>query len=69
VEGLRVEEIFERLLELAGSSAVLMGMGNIGGQGLDLARYFKNREIVEPNGVEARPDGVARTTSELAANG
>ncbi len=47
VEGLRVEEIFERLVELAGSSAVLMGMGNIGGQGLDLARYFKNREIVE----------------------
>ncbi len=46
-EGLRVEEIFERLVEIAGRRAVLMGMGNIGGQGLDLARYFKNREIVE----------------------
>jgi gamma-polyglutamate synthase len=44
VEGLRVEEIFERLVEICGRNAVLMGMGNIGGQGLDLARLFKNRE-------------------------
>lgn len=44
VEGLRVDEIFERLVELAGRSALLMGMGNIGGQGLDLTRYFQNRE-------------------------
>jgi poly-gamma-glutamate synthase PgsB/CapB len=46
-EGLRVEQIFERLLELAGTDAVLMGMGNIGGQGLELARYFRNRAIIE----------------------
>ncbi len=47
-EGLRVEEIFERLVELAGESAMLMGMGNIGNQGLDLARYFQNREVLHP---------------------
>lgn len=52
-EGLSVEEIFERLVEIAGPSAMLMGMGNIGGQGLDLARYFKNRALLQapPSGV------------------
>jgi poly-gamma-glutamate synthase PgsB/CapB len=48
VEGLRVEEIFERLVELSGDAATIMGMGNIGGQGLDVARYFKNRERLVP---------------------
>ncbi len=48
VEGQRVEEIFERLVEIAGPSAMLMGMGNIGGQGLDLARLFKNRAALHP---------------------
>lgn len=47
VEGQRVEEIFERVVELAGPSAMLMGLGNIGGQGLDLARLFKNRASYE----------------------
>jgi hypothetical protein len=46
MEGLMVEEIFERLIELAGSKAVITGMGNIGGKGLDLARYFSNRAFV-----------------------
>lgn len=46
VEGLRVDEIFERLLELSGTSAMIMGMGNIGGQGLDVARLFKNRQLL-----------------------
>jgi poly-gamma-glutamate synthase PgsB/CapB len=43
VEGQRVEEIFERLVEISGRSAMLMGMGNIGGSGLDLAQLFKDR--------------------------
>lgn len=47
VEDLRVDEIFERIVALVGSSALVMGMGNIGGQGLDLVRYFSNRAIVE----------------------
>jgi hypothetical protein len=45
VEDLRVDEIFERVLSLVGSSALIMGMGNSGGQGLDLARYFANRAL------------------------
>lgn len=45
-EGLRVEEIFEQLVELSGKSALIMGMANIGGQGLELVRHFKNRSVL-----------------------
>lgn len=44
-EGSRVEEIFERVIDLAGRSALVMGMANIGGPGLDVVRYFNNRSI------------------------
>lgn len=47
MEGLRVEEIFERIIELVDGSAIITGMGNVGGQGLDLARYFRNRGTVQ----------------------
>jgi poly-gamma-glutamate synthase PgsB/CapB len=50
VEDLGVDEIFERVVGLVDSSALIMGMGNSGGHGLDLARYFANR---------ARPRGIA----------
>ncbi len=43
VEGLSVEDIFERIVSLSGRSALLVGMGNIGGQGIELVRYFRNR--------------------------
>lgn len=36
-------DIFESVIEGAGKSAVVAGMGNAKGQGLSLARYFKNR--------------------------
>ena len=39
----RIEEIFEQIVELSGPSALVMGMANIGGQGLDLVRHFSNR--------------------------
>lgn len=42
-EELAVHEIFERIVSLVGSSALIMGMGNIGGDGLALVRYFSNR--------------------------
>ena len=42
-EGLRVDELFERIIGLVDSSALVVGMGNTGGLGLDLARYFANR--------------------------
>lgn len=36
-------EVFECLLEHAGAAAVVVGMGNIGGEGLPLLRHFHNR--------------------------
>jgi poly-gamma-glutamate synthase PgsB/CapB len=36
-------EIFETILERAGASALIMGMGNIHGGGEELARLFRNR--------------------------
>jgi poly-gamma-glutamate synthase PgsB/CapB len=42
-ENRRVEEIFETVVELSGSSSLVMGMANIGGVGLDVVRYLTNR--------------------------
>lgn len=42
-----VPEIFESVVELVDTSALVMGMGNIGGPGLDLVRHFRNRSIVK----------------------
>lgn len=42
-----VHEIFESVIELTGKSGLVMGMGNIGGLGLDLVAYFKNRSIIK----------------------
>jgi poly-gamma-glutamate synthase PgsB/CapB len=46
-EGLGVQEVFERIVGLAGKSSLVMGMGNIGGGGLELAAYFANRAAPE----------------------
>jgi hypothetical protein len=36
-------DIFEMILERMGRSALVVGMGNAKGQGLSLARFFRNR--------------------------
>ncbi len=36
-------ELFETLIDLAGQSALIVGMGNIGDNGLEIARFFRNR--------------------------
>lgn len=43
-EDTRIDEIFETVVALCGRRALIMGMGNIGGQGLEVVRYFRNRE-------------------------
>lgn len=53
-EDMRVEEIFETIVGLCRRSAVVMGMGNIGGLGLDVVRFFHNRTLPEP-APAARP--------------
>lgn len=47
VEGQSVEDVFERIVGLAGDSAMVMGMGNIGDGGMRLADYFQNRALPE----------------------
>ncbi len=53
VEGMSVEQTFERIVSLVGTSALVMGMGNAGGGGLRLASYFNNR--AEPQPLVASP--------------
>jgi hypothetical protein len=45
-EGMSVDRIFEEILGLSGKSAVVMGIGNIGGPGLELVNYFRNRTML-----------------------
>ena len=42
-EDRRTEEIFEACVQISGQSALVMGMANIGGQGLEIVRFFANR--------------------------
>ncbi|MFO7964973.1 MAG: poly-gamma-glutamate synthase PgsB [Desulfobacterales bacterium] len=42
-EGMPVSRIFEEIIGLADKSAMVMGIGNIAGQGLELVNYFENR--------------------------
>jgi poly-gamma-glutamate synthase PgsB/CapB len=42
-----VDEIFETVMSLVERSALVMGMGNIGGPGLQVVQYFKNRSVPE----------------------
>jgi gamma-polyglutamate synthase len=44
LEGSRTDEIFESIIGLIRADGLVMGMANIGGQGLELVSYFKNRE-------------------------
>lgn len=40
-------DMFDYVVELAGSSAVVVGMGNTKGQGLSLSRFFRHRSILK----------------------
>jgi poly-gamma-glutamate synthase PgsB/CapB len=42
-EAMTVGQIFEEVVGLSGRSAMVMGIGNIGGLGLELVNYFRNR--------------------------
>jgi poly-gamma-glutamate synthase PgsB/CapB len=43
-----VEEIFEAIVSNCGRRTLIVGMANIGGQGLRLVRHFHNRSVLEP---------------------
>jgi poly-gamma-glutamate synthase PgsB/CapB len=42
-DGKNASQIFETMLSVSGQSALIIGMGNIGGPGLDLLQMVKNR--------------------------
>jgi gamma-polyglutamate synthase len=46
VDQMPVDQIFESIVEACGRRSLVIGMGNIGGQGLPLVRYFKNRSVL-----------------------
>ena len=46
VENQPAQDVFEAIVEHVGRSALVMGMGNTHGGGLDLVRLFRNRAIV-----------------------
>jgi len=46
VEGMNVDRIFEEVMGVSGKSAMVTGIGNIGGPGLELVNYFRNRTIL-----------------------
>lgn len=46
-EGLDAAGVFERILGSSGRSAVVVGMANIAGAGLDLVHYFANRSRLD----------------------
>jgi len=49
VENQPALDVFETIVEHVGRSALVMGMGNTHGGGLELARLFRNRSIVKEN--------------------
>lgn len=55
-----VEAIFEHIVGACGRTTLVVGMGNIGGDGLALVRFFRNRSRIEstnggPRGVGPEP--------------
>jgi len=43
-------DIFEMIIDLVGKSALIVGMGNVKGRGLGLARFFRNRSTLTDSG-------------------
>jgi poly-gamma-glutamate synthase PgsB/CapB len=48
--GERVEKVFERIVALSGASSIVMGAGNIKGDGMLLDEYFRNRSQPDKGG-------------------
>jgi poly-gamma-glutamate synthase PgsB/CapB len=46
-EGMAASQIFEEILGISGRSALVMGIGNIVGPGMELVNYFRNRRILQ----------------------
>lgn len=54
VEDARVEEAFETIVEACSQKTLVIGLGNIGGIGMELVRFFRNRAV--PDGGQQRKE-------------
>ncbi len=52
-EDMGVNDVFEAVVGLIDDSALVMGMGNVGGDGLEVVRFFRNREAPKRRGAKA----------------
>ncbi len=69
-EGMSTDRLFETILGLCGHRTMIMGLGNIGGGGLELAAYFRNRRVLDEGDVApvaTPPEGGAKDKSEASA--
>lgn len=57
-DGLSANEVFEQIVARGGHHALVVGMANIAGEGMQLIRFFENRSILKD-----------RTPSEASASG
>lgn len=62
-DGADVPKLFETIVELLGTSGLVVGVGNIGDHGLEIAQYFRNRTSPQPKPRRRR---VARRRRALA---
>jgi hypothetical protein len=46
-EGMAPSQIFEEIIAISGRSAMVMGIGNIVGPGMELVNHFRNRRILQ----------------------
>lgn len=58
LEGADSSKVFENIVSRSGRSAVIVGMGNIAGAGLELVRFFENRSELTAAGSGRRGSGV-----------
>ena len=66
-EGMSTDRIFEAIVGVSGRRSMVMGIGNIGGGGLELVAYFNNRTTLDVDLEEeerlALLQGMARDTA------
>jgi hypothetical protein len=46
-EGMPTSQIFEEIIGISGRSAMVMGIGNIVGPGMELVNYFRHRRKLQ----------------------
>ncbi len=64
-----VPRLFETIVELLGTSGLVVGVGNIGDHGLEIAQYFRNRTSPQPVPRRRRPQRARVAADAISRNG